>query len=281
MQRPTQIFGGHSKVAATILVRASWFRHPILALTTFQGIVTAFTLSTYPIHEVWGGIKSYTLRELPALFSAMIEYQSNPNKDPYANVMMQAFVTNASVGAILNMVYLKPEPSPAAFSPFYPIPTTSDNTKIQTLTQMLSGQLVPAIPRYVELTTPPKRQSIEIRPWQIRLVRHKLHTQRLPLPRNSLHREHGSRAPGNKIPHVRLPSPGRPAHFRERRPRGQCPRHQCPGPRGRQSDLARPRCGTLVPGRRRESPRCRAEDPFQDRRCHTREWELFTVSIHE
>jgi hypothetical protein len=93
----------------------------------------------------------------------MIEYQSNPNKDPYANVMMQAFVTNASVGAILNMVYLKPEPSPAAFSPFYPIPTTSDNTKIQTLTQMLSGQLVPAIPRYVESTPPPKRQSIETR----------------------------------------------------------------------------------------------------------------------
>ena len=32
------------------------------------GIVTAFTLSTYPIHEVWGGIKSYTLDQLPALF---------------------------------------------------------------------------------------------------------------------------------------------------------------------------------------------------------------------
>ncbi|KAK3179107.1 hypothetical protein OEA41_001246 [Lepraria neglecta] len=94
------------------------------------GIVTAFTLSTYPIHEVWGGIKSYTLDQLPALFHAAIEYQSKPNKDPYANFMMQAFTTNASVGAVLNMVYLKPEASPPAFSPFYSIPTTGDTTKI-------------------------------------------------------------------------------------------------------------------------------------------------------
>ena len=91
----------------------------------------------------------------------MIEYQLNPNKDPYANLMMQAFTTNASVGAVLNMVYLKPEPSPVAFSPFYSIPTTNDTTKIQTLTQVLSGQIVPAIPRYVELRTL-QRQSIEI-----------------------------------------------------------------------------------------------------------------------
>ncbi|CAD6593166.1 MAG: hypothetical protein ASARMPRED_007094 [Alectoria sarmentosa] len=112
------------------------------------GIVTAFTLSTYPIHEVWGGIKSYTLDELPALFSAAIEYQSSPNKDPYANFMMQAWTTNASVGAVMNMVYLKPEASPSAFNPFYSIPTTSDTTKIQTLTQMMSGQIVPPIPRW-------------------------------------------------------------------------------------------------------------------------------------
>lgn len=81
----------------------------------------------------------------------MIEYQSNPNKDPYANLMMQAFTTNASVGAVLNMVYLKPEVSPPAFSPFYSISTTFDTTKIQTLTQMMSGQIVPGIPRYAGL----------------------------------------------------------------------------------------------------------------------------------
>ena len=137
-------------MAATILVSTVTFRDAIILTTVRPGIVTAFNLSTYPIKKVWGGIKSYTLDDLPALFSAVIEYQSNPNKDPYANFMLQAFMTNASVGAVMNMVYLKPEASPPAFSPFYSIPTTNDTTKIQTLTQMMSGQIVPPIPRCVE-----------------------------------------------------------------------------------------------------------------------------------
>ncbi|KAL8746678.1 MAG: hypothetical protein Q9190_001332 [Brigantiaea leucoxantha] len=112
------------------------------------GIVTQFKLSTFSIGQIWGGIKSYSLEQLPALFAAMFEYQSNPNKDPYANLMFQAFTTNATVGGVLNMVYLKPEILPPAFAPFYSIPTTGDTTKIQTLTQMISGQRVPAIPRW-------------------------------------------------------------------------------------------------------------------------------------
>ena len=125
------------------------FRKPQPLLTIQQGIVTTFTLNTYPINQVWGGIKVYAAEQLPALFSAMVEYQSAPKKDLYANLMMQAFPTNNSIGAVLNMVYLKPEISPAAFSSFYHIPTTGDTTKIQRLSQMIGGQRVPAIPRYV------------------------------------------------------------------------------------------------------------------------------------
>ncbi|KAL8730888.1 MAG: hypothetical protein Q9166_003815 [cf. Caloplaca sp. 2 TL-2023] len=116
------------------------------------GVVTAFTLKTHPINQVWGGIKSYSLDQLPALFTAMQEYQSNPKKDLYANLyanlMLQAFTTNASVGAVLNMVYLKPQVNASAFAPFYSIPTTGDTTKIQTLTQMMAGQRVPPLTRW-------------------------------------------------------------------------------------------------------------------------------------
>ncbi|KAL8751799.1 MAG: hypothetical protein Q9199_006180 [Rusavskia elegans] len=112
------------------------------------GIVTTFTLKTYSINQIWGGIKSYSLDQLPALFTAMQEYQSNPKKDLYANLMLQAFTTNASVGAVLNMVYLKPVVNASAFAPFYSIPTTGDTTKIQSLTQMMSGQRVPPLPRW-------------------------------------------------------------------------------------------------------------------------------------
>ncbi|KAL8866197.1 MAG: hypothetical protein Q9198_008994 [Flavoplaca austrocitrina] len=112
------------------------------------GIVTTFTLKTYAINQVWGGIKFYSLDQLPALFAAMQEYQSKPKKDLYANLMLQAFTTNASVGAVLNMVYLKPVVNASAFAPFYSIPTTGDTTKIQSLTQMMSGQQVPPLPRW-------------------------------------------------------------------------------------------------------------------------------------
>ncbi|KAL8821630.1 MAG: hypothetical protein Q9223_000373 [Gallowayella weberi] len=78
----------------------------------------------------------------------MSEYQSNPNKDPYANLILQAFTTNNSIGAFVNMVYLKPEIAPTAFKPFYSIPTVNDTTRIQTLTQFISGQLVPTVPRF-------------------------------------------------------------------------------------------------------------------------------------
>ncbi|CAL8584107.1 hypothetical protein XPA_009712 [Xanthoria parietina] len=117
------------------------------------GVVTAFSLSTHPIHEVWGGVKIYSYNNTPAVLSAMSQYQSEPNKDPYANLITQVFTTNSSIGVVLTMVYLKPEVAPSAFKPFYSIPTVLDTTKIQTFSQVMGGQSVPAIPRFDWFTT--------------------------------------------------------------------------------------------------------------------------------
>ncbi|KAI2620981.1 putative FAD-binding oxidoreductase [Hypomontagnella submonticulosa] len=111
------------------------------------GIVTKFTLKTYDIHDVWGGIRVYSLDALPALFDAMYQYQSVANKDPYANIMLQAFPTNASIGAILNIVYLKPEEEPEAFAPFRDITPLVDLTKRQTLTELMLGAPLPELTR--------------------------------------------------------------------------------------------------------------------------------------
>ncbi|KAK8063022.1 FAD-binding oxidoreductase [Apiospora hydei] len=62
------------------------------------GIVTSMVLRTYPIRQVWAGVKGYAVEQIPALFDALLEYQSTPNKDPYANLMIQGFATNASLG---------------------------------------------------------------------------------------------------------------------------------------------------------------------------------------
>jgi hypothetical protein len=112
-----------------------------------KGIVTRLSMATYPIHLVWGGIKGYGMDQLSAVFDAVLEYQTAPNKDPYANLMLQGFATNASLGLLLSVVYLKPEESPSAFSPFYNLTTLFDTTKIQTLTEFLASQGAADLPR--------------------------------------------------------------------------------------------------------------------------------------
>ncbi|OTB02610.1 hypothetical protein M426DRAFT_322532 [Hypoxylon sp. CI-4A] len=111
------------------------------------GVVTKFTLKTYDIYNVWGGVRVYSLDALPALFDAMYEYQSVANKDPYANIMLQAFPTNSSIGAILNMVYLKPEEEPEAFAPFRNITALQDLTQLQTLTELMLAAPLPELTR--------------------------------------------------------------------------------------------------------------------------------------
>ncbi|KAI0517438.1 putative FAD-binding oxidoreductase [Xylaria bambusicola] len=111
------------------------------------GIVTRFTLITYPTGLVWGGYRVYTLDAIPALFDALLAYQSVAVKDPYANLMMQAFPLNGTLGVLLNMVYNKPVGNPAAFTPFYDIPAIADTVHIQPMTDFLASQVPPSLPR--------------------------------------------------------------------------------------------------------------------------------------
>ncbi|KAG8159952.1 hypothetical protein KVR01_010589 [Diaporthe batatas] len=117
------------------------------------GIVTSFKFYTFASNPVWGGIKVYGLEQLPTIYAALAEYQTSPNKDPYANLDLQAAVTNSSIGVLLNLIYLKPVESPPAFKVFYEIPTLQDTTKIQTMTEFLTGGVLPYVPRWEFLTT--------------------------------------------------------------------------------------------------------------------------------
>ncbi|KAI1817210.1 putative FAD-binding oxidoreductase [Poronia punctata] len=117
------------------------------------GVVTRFTLRTYQIGDVWGGYKVYSFDSLPLLTEAMAKYQSVLVKDPHANLMMQAFPLNGTLGVLLNMVYSKAVEKPAAFAPFYHIPTVADTVKIQPYVDFLAGQMPPSFPRLNWYTT--------------------------------------------------------------------------------------------------------------------------------
>ncbi|GAP93181.2 putative fad binding domain protein [Rosellinia necatrix] len=111
------------------------------------GIVTRFTFTTYPTGNVWGGYRVYTLDVLPALFDALVQYQTVAVKDSYANLMMQAFPINGTLGVLLNMVYHRPVEAPAAFAPFYGIPAIADTVHVQPMTDFLASQVPPSLPR--------------------------------------------------------------------------------------------------------------------------------------
>ncbi|KAF2753649.1 putative FAD-binding oxidoreductase [Pseudovirgaria hyperparasitica] len=113
------------------------------------GIVTRFTIYTYPLGQIWGGQKFYGPEQLPALLQASLEFQQNAAlHDVDASIMLLYFPTGPDAGGVLSMVYLKPEANPPAFAPFENIPTTDDNTKIQSLTSMIAGAPVPPNPRW-------------------------------------------------------------------------------------------------------------------------------------
>ncbi|KAI5917428.1 putative FAD-binding oxidoreductase [Camillea tinctor] len=120
------------------------------------GIVTAFTLRTYDIFDIWGGTRVYPFEALAHVLDALAEFQADPQKDPYAQFNMNAYVTNTTYGVVLAMVYLKPEESPAAFAPFYRIEETwkplMDTTALRTLHNLLAEYPIPSIPR-IEWTT--------------------------------------------------------------------------------------------------------------------------------
>ena len=109
------------------------------AKLTTQGIVSQFTLKTYPIGLVWGGLRYYAADQFPALVSALAKYQSVPEKDPDANVMIQGPITNTSYGILLNLVYSRPVENPPAFEAFKDIPVLLDTTSVRTYANLIAS----------------------------------------------------------------------------------------------------------------------------------------------
>lgn len=142
------------------------------------GIITEYTLKTYAFSgQVWGGIRYYNISQLPEVMAAYYQYQSNPDKSPWANLIVAAVPTNASIGLLASMVYLKPEEVPAreAFAPFLSINSNYDTTAITSYTDYMDAYPIPDIPRYVSrfcLRVTQEIQDIHTNP-QVQLVDNK------------------------------------------------------------------------------------------------------------
>ena len=94
---------------------------------------------------------------MPGILDAMETYQTVSNKDPYANLNLQGFPTNTSLGLVMAVSYLKPEANPKAFAAFAKFTPLVDTTKIQSLKDYYSGYPSPEVSRCVILVQYPAK----------------------------------------------------------------------------------------------------------------------------
>lgn len=82
---------------------------------------------------------------------ALYEYQTMPDKDLYANCIVNIAPINGSV--LVTYVYLKPVERPEAFAPFFKITPLADYTAFYTLHALMAAFPNPSIPRWTWFTS--------------------------------------------------------------------------------------------------------------------------------
>lgn len=82
---------------------------------------------------------------------ALYEYQTMPDKDLYANCIVNIVPINGSV--LVTYVYLKPIERPEAFAPFFKITPLVDETAFYTLHALMASFPSPSIPRWTWFTS--------------------------------------------------------------------------------------------------------------------------------
>ncbi|PPR05983.1 hypothetical protein CVT24_004620 [Panaeolus cyanescens] len=102
------------------------------------GIVTKFTLKTFPQTEVWGGILYYPALSLKAVGAATIEFHAKV-KDPKASIIV-TFGTLLKVPlAIAILFYDAPQPPPGIFDEFLRLQSFRKDVKTRTFSSLVKA----------------------------------------------------------------------------------------------------------------------------------------------
>ena len=102
------------------------------------GIVTRFTLKTYPQTQVWGGLITYTSGSIPALETAVSNFVTN-NTDPKA-VIIAAFNTLlAAPGVTLSIFYNAPTVPAGVFDEILAIPSFTRDVKTRSFLSLVQS----------------------------------------------------------------------------------------------------------------------------------------------
>ncbi|RFU81866.1 fad binding domain-containing [Trichoderma arundinaceum] len=93
------------------------------------GIVTKFTIKTFPIGQIWGGDSYYYTSSLNDHVQALYDFTANPNYDTDAGYFLCYAYTPGSGPLLTNRIaYAKPVVNPPAFQAITSIPGQVQNT---------------------------------------------------------------------------------------------------------------------------------------------------------
>ena len=100
--------------------------------------MTRFDLQTIPVNDIWYQVAIYTTDQAPTILDAFAEWQEKGASDLKSTVALIIGLETITLG----LIYSAPAEKPAAFAPFYGIPSTAvavppTNGTVLTLTEIL------------------------------------------------------------------------------------------------------------------------------------------------
>ncbi|KAJ6488794.1 FAD dependent oxidoreductase [Mycena sanguinolenta] len=102
------------------------------------GIVTQFTLKTFPQGQVWGGLITYTLAQIPAVSAAVAQFASNVT-DPKAAIIPTYNFLLGQPGISHVMFYDGPTPPPGIFDAFLAIPHLTEDVSTRSFSSLVQS----------------------------------------------------------------------------------------------------------------------------------------------
>ncbi|KAJ2929232.1 hypothetical protein H1R20_g7868, partial [Candolleomyces eurysporus] len=102
------------------------------------GIVTKFTLKTFPQTNVWGGLITYTANSIAEVSAATAEFSATVT-DPKASIITTYNFLAGSPGISLLLFYDWPTPPPGLFDNFLEIPHLTRNVKTRSFLDLVTA----------------------------------------------------------------------------------------------------------------------------------------------
>lgn len=102
--------------------------------------MTRFDLNTVPVKDIWYQISVYAPDQVPTILDAFAKWQESEPFDVKSTVAMVINLQTVTLG----LIYSAPAEKPAAFAPFYDIPSVAvpvpgANSTVLALTQILGS----------------------------------------------------------------------------------------------------------------------------------------------